>query len=100
PTRMPHSASRVLCTPVFRSFKSRSWLKAQMTDLRSAEVCSSSCLMRSKSGAREDEELMVGGGISLFGTAVTSRTRSTNRNLSWSYSATQRWPGTHRGGHD
>src|SRR5437667_4176788 len=95
---MPHSASRVLCTPVFRSFKSRRWLKAQMTDLRSAEVCSSSCLMRSKSGAHGAKDLMVDVGISLFGMAVTSRTRSKNRNLS--YSATQRWPGTHRGGHD
>jgi len=25
PTRMPHSARRVLCTPVFRSLRSRSW---------------------------------------------------------------------------
>src|SRR4029077_6555591 len=63
PTRMPHSASRVLCTPVLRSFKSRSWLKAQMTELRSAEACSSSCLMRRDSRAPEDGEPSKGAGI-------------------------------------
>jgi len=46
------SARRVLCTPVLRSFKSRSWLNAQITELRSAAACSSSCLMRRDSSAR------------------------------------------------
>src|SRR5437899_6215809 len=39
-TRTAHSASRVLCTPVLRSFKSRSWLKAQISEALRSLSCS------------------------------------------------------------
>src|SRR5712692_8671799 len=38
---MAHSARRVLCTPVFKSLRSRSWLNAQISDVRSVTSCSS-----------------------------------------------------------
>src|SRR5580658_6262163 len=64
--RMPHSARRVLCTPVLRSLRSRSWLKAQMTEVRRAETCSSSCLTRRDSGAQGVLESILSTGISSF----------------------------------
>jgi hypothetical protein len=50
---MPHPARRVLCTPVFKSLRSRSWLKAQMTELRSAETYPSTSLILSESAHYE-----------------------------------------------
>ena len=41
-------------------------MNAQMTELRSAEACSSSCLIRRDSGATRSGELPVGAGISPF----------------------------------
>src|SRR5579862_9595449 len=63
---MPHSARRVLCTPVLRSLRSRSWLKAQMTDVRRAEICSCTCLMPRDSGAQVMLEFILSTGISSF----------------------------------
>src|SRR3984893_6513012 len=60
---MPHSAKRVLCTPVLRSLRSRSWLKAQMTDVRSAETCSSTCLIFRESAAPITAGLRVSTGM-------------------------------------
>src|SRR5713101_5203104 len=78
PTRMPHSARRVLCTPVLRSFKSRSWLKAQITELRSAVTCSSTCLTRKESGVRgrwEATPRSAGRSVSM---AITNRANCTS----------------------
>jgi hypothetical protein len=45
-TLIVHSVRRVLCTPVLMSLRSRSWLNAQIRELRNARCCSSSSLMR------------------------------------------------------
>ena len=41
-------------------------MNAQITELRSAEACSSSCLIRRDSGATRSGELPVGAGICPF----------------------------------
>src|SRR5581483_12143329 len=48
-TRIAHSASRVLCTPVLMSLRSKSWLKAHTRELRNADCCSSSSFTRKSS---------------------------------------------------
>src|SRR2546425_2727379 len=78
---MPHSARRVLCTPVLRSLRSRSWLKAQITELRSAVTCSSTCLTRKESGVNGEWEAAPSSALRSSGMADTRKDKSNSRDL-------------------
>src|SRR5712672_517124 len=83
---MPHSARRVLCTPVLRSLRSRSWLNAQMTEVRSAETCSSTCLILRESDAPFFAGLKVS-------TEIPSRITVLTRTIRYRRISTRRPPG-------